>query len=213
MNASVNLVPQACRIARQRIVRRNRWGAVSLTCALAAASGAFVRYSSSAALEQAGARLTHLQARQADLDRQLAVHLRSRAALLDRARSLSTLRQSLSVPEQLVALAAAAPNGVVLTELRAEAAPPPATAKPPPPATSAQPRAARAASQPIATPTRRIGLNGLALDHERLTQLMESIRRVPLWQNVELLRAAREPLPGGHAIAFRLECQERSAPP
>lgn len=215
MSASVNLVPQSCRIARQRSARRNRWIAVATSGALMLALGGFVRISISGAVSESGERLAHLQARQLDLDRQLGMVLRTRAALYEQVRSIAALRHSQPTPEQFVALAAAAPDGVLLTDLRAEAAVAPVE---PQRQKSAAPVAAAAkpgspASQPVATPLRSIHLTGYALNHEQLNELIENMRRIPNWHHVELLRAARESYGGGEAIAFRVECRERSHTP
>lgn len=59
---------------------------------------------------------------------------------------------------------------------------------------------------------RTVRLSGYALDHERLKEFIEAARRVPDWRRVELVRASRETYAGGPAIAFQLECQERSDP-
>lgn len=211
-----NLMPQACLIARQRTLRRNRWGGVVVACALALACGGFARFSTMHAVDLASDRLAHLQARQAELDRQLGILVRTRGALYEQARRLAALRQSQPLPEQLVALAAEAPGGILLTDLRAEAPAPPAPdaahARPTPPAAAATAEAS-AAAQTVSSALRTIHLSGYALDHEHLTQLIESVRKIPNWQQVELVRASREPLGAGQAIAFRLECRERSPAP
>ena len=61
-----------------------------------------------------------------------------------------------------------------------------------------------------------VDMCGYAVDHDELTRLIDVLQSAaggPRWEQVELLRAAREPYRGGEALAFHLECRQAEDAP
>lgn len=208
MTATLDLLPESCHSARRRMVRRNAWTVVVTIAGLLLAGAWLALRVSDRVIEQSNRELGAVQVRQSELDRQLTLATVARNDLAERGRVLSTLRQEQLLPEQLLALSAQAPDGVVLTEIGAE------------PALGPRRRSRRQAGASRVGAVEATGdgprqessslavrMRGYAVDHNELTRLIDVLQRVPQWERVELLRAAREPYRDGEALGFQLECQ------
>jgi len=219
MSASVNLVPLDCLHARVRSRRRNAWTLLTLGAGVFVLSVWLVSGTASNAVKRAGQRLGEAQTRQTDLNRELANTTAARAALIDQLRLLSGLQREQPWARRLAVLAADIPPGVVLTQVTADVRAPRSTANAEPLAPPARPApaaqrdagaavAARRQSQPLT-----VQLSGVAVDHDELAGLIETLRCIEGWGQVELTRAARRPFLNGLAVAFQLQCESREATP
>ncbi len=210
MTCAVNLLPESCHNDRCRAARRTVWTAVATTAGVLLACAWVVERATNHALANLVNELGGIQVRQSELDRQLTLSTIARNDLARQARALLSLRQEQALPEQLLALTNQAPDGVTFTEIRAQPIAPTGSSarrSPPPSSTAAQtgmktPRDESSASL--------VHLRGYALEHAQLTRLIDvlkSARAGQCWQEVELLRAAREPYRSAEALAFQLECR------
>jgi hypothetical protein len=212
MICTVNLLPESCRNAQRRALRRNAWFGVGLVAGVLVVGAWIALHASDRAILRFRRELAGLQARQSDLDRRLTLALQRRNRLADRGRALAALQQEEHFPGQLLNLSRLAPDGVVLTEIVAR--PPGAGWAPAGRGAEAQrgvgPGAtARSAGQdPLA-----VQMRGFAIDHDELERLIEALQQIPHWENVKLLRAAREPYQTGMALAFSLECRPEESEP
>jgi len=213
--ASINLLPTSCLDARVRARRQWRWSVTAVGLGAVLCAGWVVHLGGESARNELLQNLAVLQARQTELDLQLTRASRGRASFYDQARALAQLRPGNAVPEQLLELARRTPDGVFLTEMRAQ---PFASAKPSPRPTTAPaaPGAAPAAGAIAAAPprsTRVLQIAGIAMDFERVQTLVDALTDVPQWERVELVRWMREKRDGHDAVAFRIECQDREGGP
>ena len=215
---SVNLLPESCHNARQRAVRRNRWTVTVLSAALLVVGAWIALGATHQAILGLHRQLVTEQARHAELDRRLLLATRNRDSLVQRANALVGLRQQQCdrpfLPEQLVSLAQLAPEGVVFEEISGAPVthpnegparpthPPGANPDAPTPQSPGPVLAVQIKPEALV-----VRLSGFALDHQQLARLIEALRHVPQWDDVELLRAAREPYLQSEALAFRLECR------
>ncbi len=214
MSCAVNLLPESCHNARRRARRRNAWSVAVVSAGLLVV-GTWVAFrATDRTLLWLNRQLASAQSKQCELDRQLTLATRLRNDLTRRARTLAALRQEHLLPEQLLTLTRQAPAGVVFTEITAH----PATGA----RTAARPgsRAFRAVGSRWSPPRSTVShdqsaangplivqMSGYAVDHDQLTRLIGVLQRVPQWEQVELLGAAREPYRTGTALAFQLECR------
>jgi hypothetical protein len=217
---AVNLLPEACHNARRRAVRRNGWTVVGLTAGLLVVGAWIALGATNHVILGLHRQLVAEEAKHAELDRQLMVATTHRDQLVKRAQALAALRQQHydcpRIPEQLLALARLAPDGVVFTDISGTRTSRNAEG----PAPSARPRSATPVTgSPAAEPAKAararpgaeplsVRLSGYALDHQQLARLIEALRQVPQWEEPELLRAAREPYHRSEALAFRIECRQ-----
>jgi hypothetical protein len=216
MTCSVNLVPVSCHTARQRALRRSVWTVVATTAGMLLVCAWVAGRATGTALLRLDRELAGVQMRQSELDRQLALATTTRNDLARRARALLALRQEQAAPEQLLTLSSRAPDGVVLTEIRAE--PPMEAGRPTPRRTAA----AAPATEPSAVAPREearslvVHVCGYAVEHSELTRLidnMQSAEGLRYWKHVKLLRVAREPYGCDDALAFHLECRQEEGIP
>ena len=217
MICSVNLVPEACRNARRRAVRRSVWTVVATTAGMLLVCAWVSGRATSNALVRLDRELAGVQMRQSELELQRALATPTRNDLARRARALLALRQEQAAPEQLLNLSSRAPDGVVLTEIRAE--PPMETGRP------ARQRAATASVSSTGTdaqapregaPSLLVHMCGYAIEHSELTRLIDVLQSTEngrYWDHVKLLRAAREPYGRDDALAFHLECRQAEGVP
>jgi Tfp pilus assembly protein PilN len=214
MSTSVNLVPLVCLHARARAKRRNTWTFLTLGAGVFVLSVWLVSGTASSAVKRASRRLGEVQARQLTLNHELADATGARTALIDQLRLLSDMQQEQPWARRLAVLAAGIPPGVVLTQvtvnaqaLRSPAARPKPAAERNTSAAVADP-AGRRQSQPLT-----VQVSGVAVDHDELARLIETLRRSEGWGQVELTRADRRPFLNGLAVAFQLQCESREATP
>ncbi len=209
MSTSVNLVPLVCLHARARAKRRNTWTFLTLGAGVFVLSVWLVSGTASSAVNSASRRLGEAQARQLALNHELADATGARTALIDQLRLLSDLQQEQPWARRLAVLAAEIPPGVVLTQVTvdARALRSPASSERNTSAAVAGP-AGRRQSQPLT-----VQLSGVAVDHDELARLIETLRRSEGWGQVELTRADRRPFLNGLAVAFQLQCESREATP
>ena len=214
MTCAVNLLPESCHNARRRAVRRSVWVVVATAASMLLVCAWVMGRATNYALLRLERELDSVQVRQSELGRQLTLATVTRNDLARRARALLALRQEQAVPEQLLTLTSRAPNGVVLTEIRA--APAAETGR------SARSRAAAPSAEIGAEgphekpPSLLVHMSGYALEHDELTRLIDILQSADVgrrWEQVELLRAAREPYRGDEALAFRLECRQAEGAP
>jgi Tfp pilus assembly protein PilN len=204
---ALDLLPESCHSTRRRLARRNAWSVVLTFAGLLLAGAWLVLRVSDHVIDRSNRELAAIQIRQSELDRQLTLATMARNDLAERARVLSTLRQEQLLPQQLLTLSQQLPDGVVFTEIAAEPALRPGRFSPyrpaAPPANAPETTANDPSPQPVPLLVR---LRGYAVEHNDLTRLIDVLQRVPRWEHVELLRAAREPYGDGEALAFQLEC-------
>lgn len=214
MTCAVNLLPESCRNARHRAVRRTVWTVATTTAGALVVCAWVVGQATDQALARRQAELKTVQSRQSELDHQLMLATITRNDLARQARALLSLRQEQVFPQQLLDLSSRAPEGIVLTEISAEARRrtqrSPSHRAPPsgPSEDSTQHGQVRLA--------RLIHLSGFAVEHSQLTRLidvLQSAEHGQRWGEVELLRAAREPFGGRPALAFQLECRRAEGLP
>ena len=217
MSCAVNLLPDSCHNARRRAVRRNAWTAVVTAAGALLVCAWLVTHATDHALARLDGELGGVRARQSQLDRQLTLATITRNDLARRARALLALRQEQAVPGQLLALSSRAPGGVLFTEIRGETvvdAERFSRYRPgAPPAPSAE-RCGKGRHEE--SPSLLVDMCGYAIDHDELTRLIDVLQSAaggPRWEQVELLRAAREPYRGGEALAFQLECRQAEDAP
>jgi Tfp pilus assembly protein PilN len=214
MSYAVNLLPESCHNARRRARRRNAWTGILLSAGLLVIGTWAALSAADRAIQRLTREIAGLQARQSELDRQSTLAARLRNDLAQQGRALAALRQEHLLPGQLLTLAREAPGGIVLTEIRTQSAGRPRPAIPVRPqtarASTVRPQRAGLGDQGAAG---AVQVNGYAIDHDELTRLIGTIQRIPQWEQVELLRAGREPYRSGMALAFQLECHPREVAP
>ncbi len=222
MSTSVNLVPLVCLHARARAKRRNTWTFLTLGAGVFVLSVWLVSGTASSAVNRASRRLGEAQARQLALNHELADATGARTALIDQLRLLSDMQQEQPWARRLAVLAAEIPPGVVLTQVTvdAQALRSPASSERRSPPARPAPAAERNTSPAVAGPAGRrqsqpltVQLSGVAVDHDELARLIETLRRSEGWGQVELIRADRRPFLNGLAVAFQLQCESREATP
>lgn len=217
MTPSANLLPGAFLDARRRAQRVRAWVGAAFVALLAAGALAVAWVHAARALDRVTRRVAVIEEGRQSIERQLHASRAARDDALFRLRVLAAARRPQPWPAQLVALARSMPDGVVLTKLSVEpqASPTPAPAAAAPATPTGAPAAAAPTSSPAAT-TRPgasaarvfpVQLAGFASDHEQVSSLADRLRRLPGWGSVELTKAARQPLGGGHAVAFELTCR------
>jgi Tfp pilus assembly protein PilN len=204
---AVNLLPESVCVARLRRKRLRSWSLAILASALLAAGPVgwnMVRASRAAGLERqvrplrgeidaVRAKLTALTARQ----QQLHVDI-ERADALRRKRSWANL---------LTALAAQMPDEVWLTALEStnpvrEAS----TVKVVPTAPAGEASTGKPQARVrLAGPT-GLRLAGFALDHETMYAVIGMLKRLEIFETVELTQADKQPVGEGEAVAFVLVC-------
>jgi hypothetical protein len=208
MICAVDLLPESCHNVRQRIRRRNVWVVVLTIAGLLLAGAWLILCVSDHVIGRSQRELEVLQARQSELNRQLTLATITRNRLAEQGRALSALRHEQPLPQQLLLLSEQAPSGVVFGEISTAAAPGPGR--------SSRPRSRSAQPAPVQTPATEnqptqpaqiVRMRGYAIDHNELTRLIDVLQHVPQWQQVELLRAAREPYGSTQALAFQIECR------
>ncbi|GAF79460.1 unnamed protein product, partial [marine sediment metagenome] len=198
---------------------------LALTAGVAVATSWLVLRATDQAVDRLTRQFAAAQTRRSELDRQLILATKIRNDLAGRGRALSALRQAHPLPAHLLALTRQAPDGVVFTELRGQ---PAGDSRQPvqfraktarlPPANTPNQEAAAPAESIAATSERPpplvVQMSGYAVDHDELMRLISALQRLPLWEQVVLLSATREPNDNGEVLAFRLEClQLASGPP
>lgn len=195
MRCAVNLLPISCRHAHTRAARRRVWTAACAMMAAALIGIWGVLGASDAAVDRARQRLLASQMAHTDIERQLAVAAGRRTELLERARTLAALERAHPLPGDVAVLSAAAPEGIVLTELivrNGSAAP-----------AGRQPPSARPTSDAPFT----LEMSGFAVSHEEVTRLIAAVRAAGAFGEIELIQASREPLHDAEVIAFKLGCR------
>jgi len=202
MNCRVNLLPEACANASRRAARRNVWTVTVLIASLLGAGTWGVLQAADRAVGRLHAELAELQARRLELERSLASAGAYRNQLAAQARALASLRHRHPLPAQLLTLSRLAPAGILLEELRGGALA--ASGSFAAPGMPAEPL--RAAAE---LPPGLVQMSGYATSHDELARFIAAVQRVPNWERVELLRAARRPERAGDALVFQLQCQPR----
>jgi hypothetical protein len=212
MSVGINLVPRACLAARRRAVRRNGW-IVGISVLGAVCGGLwFVRLSAERGATGASERAAYLDARMADVERQLVLALKARNDLLDSARQVADMRQVEWAVDAVADVYRAVSEPIVLTEIRGTAVP---VQPPSPPAMVL----ATPASKPAAPPPeplrfdRDLAVSGMAADYETVAALLGDLKRTNRWQTVELVRSKSEAYGEAAMVAFRVECRRREGRP
>lgn len=195
---SLNLVP-ADRL--EGWVRRRRlvfWMSVCLVAAIVVVIVGAQRWAAGYAIEKLRDRVTTMRARKVDAERTLVLASGAHTELLARAEAVVALRQTHVLPRQLTTLSRVAPPGVVFTRIeskRMRGAPLRGRE-----GRGAIPKPSGAARGAVAE------MDGYAVSHDELDHLINELQTIPCWEQVRLLRAAREPYQAGEAIAFKLVC-------
>lgn len=200
MSCAVNLLPQEWVESHARTRRRNAWiiacvlGAALVICLLVAGRTA------NRSTETLRARLGALQAAVTDLDRRLASAVGLRSVLAQQARAISALSGGRRIAQDFAALAAAVPEGAVLSELRVQRAGAPSRDA------RGQPSAGKTADAASVEAGWRFELVGSALSADEVTALIGGLQRAPGWTQIDLVEAMRKPLFEGEGVAFRIRC-------
>lgn len=201
MTCSVNLVPTQRLHARARSRRRRTWFGVWTGIGVVIVAGWAVQGIAGTALRHLSADVRKQTAQRTAAQRQLMTASAQRAELLEQLETLAAARRAQPWPARLTVLAREAPDGVFLTGIRVgmeEVARDAGRAGRQPP----QP-----AANEIESVTQPVRLAGYALDHAALLQLVNTLQAQTGWQQVELVRATREPFRNGQAVAFELDCR------
>jgi hypothetical protein len=207
LSCAVNLLPDSCHYVWRRTRRRKVWTAVALLAALVVGGAWTALRAADQALLRLDRELARVQVEQAELDRQLMLAAKLRNDLANRGRALSALRHRQPLPEQLLTLSRLAPAGVVLTEIRAQ--PAGEVREPVQPSSSGNTRSPAGNRSPESRPRPLlVQFSGYAINHDELARLVAVLQQVPQWEQVELLRAARQPYGSGEALAFELKCRQ-----
>jgi len=213
MNCSVNLVPTARLHVHARTRRRNRWLATCVSLAALVGIGWSVQRAARVALTHLADEVRTLELQRTEVQRRLTGADAQRTQLLQRLEVVSAARHPQPWAGRLVRLTREAPEGVFLTTFEITASDAPVSgartvAPPPAPATTDATKSTSTASDPAAkAATQAVRILGYALDHAALLQFVNTLQRLPGWQQVELVRATQDPLRGGQAIAFELDCR------
>jgi len=201
-----NLVPEPYR--QQRVLRRHLrcWAAASLLLLGVIAVAGIQRISAEQRLQHLQDTLRRREALRAQVEQECTAVQRERDALVARAEALIALRREHPLPAQLLQLANAAPDGVVLTRIEGRTPGTRHTAK------ADRPSAAAATGkaglrEPQHTEALRLEIDGYAIDHQELMRLIRAMQGIEHWRHVSTVRVSREPLATGSALAFQLWCE------
>lgn len=213
MSVGVNLLPMPCRRRRVRARRARRWTIVCGCAALVVSAAWLWADEQSAERDRLQTELQVRAAGRADLERQLSTATRARDLLTDKARALLEVRDTGRLAARLDALATGAPDGIVLTEISARPAPaPPVVAPPPTVAAAGRPPATQPARRRVTDSDPIVQIAGLARSQADLSALMDALRRIDGWNQVELVHAGSQA--GADAlVGFKLECRRAGAAP
>jgi Tfp pilus assembly protein PilN len=206
MNCSVNLVPAARAEAHTLASRRRTWISVCVAGALLVALGWTAQSVTRGALMRLKSQADAVDARRALVQSRILAADEQRGQLLARVKLIAAARRRQPWPARLIGLTRSAPEGVFLTQLSVSSKP---GERPEPPAAAARPASA-GRDTPLrmpAVPAHVVRLQGLALDHTALIQLLNALQSSPYWQHVELVRATSEPYAGRTVVAFEFECR------
>jgi hypothetical protein len=213
MNRAVNLLPESCHNARRRARRRNVWTIFTLSAGLLVIGAWVALCATDRTLSDLNGQFAIAECKQAELERRLTLATKLRDDLVQRARTLAALRQEQPLPAQLLMLTRQAPTGVVFTEISAVTAASGRSAARPFSTRARVVRHGQSGSHPapphgpsVTSEPLVVRMSGYAVDHDQLARLIHVLQRVPQWERVELLAAAREPYRTGMALAFELEC-------
>jgi Tfp pilus assembly protein PilN len=147
------------------------------------------------------ARVEELEGQRFVLESQMQAAGNEQRRLVEAVRALDRLRPEQPWPARLAKLAATAPEGIVLSELAVEGRRLEARAGNPAPATAERqaptPRREAAGGQDVR-------IRGMALDHGDVARLVDALRGVPDWSQVEIVNALRQGAGQGRAVAFEL---------
>jgi hypothetical protein len=215
MTPNINLVPADCLLTHRRHRRMWAWAGIWCAAVVAVASAWWVRHTNITAAERMSAQVKGVEGQRFVLEKQLQAARDDRARLHERIRLLARLRPEQPWPERLLSLAAAAPNGVMLSHLASE---------PPAPAVAVAPpqTPAPGAAQPTAKPPPKtaepileqvVQLRGVALGYNEVTELVNALRSRDEWTRTEWISSSQQPLGHGIAIAFELRCPLRRTQP
>ncbi|MBU0641579.1 MAG: PilN domain-containing protein [Planctomycetes bacterium] len=194
----VNLLPESERL-RQTARRRQRvWGGLVVLVALLA--GATWQWS-----RHCGSETTYVRTALADMRQRVRAAEKEAAALAAQTEvlhkqqaSLDAMRATESWSQRLAELAAAVPEGAMLTLIRSGQATrtigPSKGGRPAAPALSA-----------AATPEMQV--EGLALSHEALATLLTRLQQTGTYQTVRLVRSISEPIGSLTALDFGIVCR------
>ena len=206
MNYSVNMVPQASLQAQARAHRLVRWIAACVLAALLLTAGWVVQYTATAGLAELDDRLSDLGVQRIKADAHLVSAKRRRAELAQQLQIVAATRRPQPWARRLANLTEAAPDGVLITRISIDT-PAPLTerkeSKKPREPNEKQPAPA---ISDTGNARQHVRIEGHALDHGTLIQLVNSIERIPEWQDVELIRATQQRCGAALVIAFELAC-------
>ena len=205
MSCSVNLVPTAQLHARARGRRRTAWASACTIGALLLGGGWTVQYFATRALGRLSGHVRTLEVQRSEMGRQFVTASSERDELLERLQVIAAARRPQPWARHLTQLARETPEGVFLTQMTVTSlsgARPGATGG----RRSALARAPTAPTESAGPVGQSVRLLGYALDHASLIQLLDTIKRFPEWDQVELVRATLEPYRAGMVVAFELDC-------
>ena len=212
MSCSVNMVPEASLRAQARAKRLVRWLAVCTSAALLLAAGWIVQYMAAAGLARFGGKLANLDQQRTKADAHLVSARKRRAELAHELRMVAATKRPQPWPRRLAQLTGVAPDGVLITAINIT--PPERPAEPKQTTTSRERRREKDEAPPAPAPEpsypddtrQRVRIQGQALDHATLIQLLNGIEQLPEWHNVELIQATQQPCGAALVIAFELDC-------
>jgi len=204
MSCSVNLVPVARLQAHALARRRRAW------IGLCTAGGLLVGLSWGAqnvtrrAVTHLEERAEALGAQRSLIQNQVSAAQEQRDGVLARLKLISAARRGQPWAGRLARLTRSVPDGVFLTQMTVSARTEPQSAAARAGAVSS---AQAPALRPAASPVHDVRLEGLALDHTGLIQLLHTLQNSADWEHVELVRATSEPYAGRNVVAFEFDCR------
>lgn len=210
MSCSVNLVPSVPLQVRRRNRRRKLWLGVSTLVAFVIAGGWITRQATAQVLERLVARVAELDGQRSDLEHRLVAAAARRTQLLEQLGTAAAARHPQPWAGRFLALNREMPEGIFLTTIELALPDDGGARRPrnvPGAGRIASVGGAVSAGEPEAgSLDRRVRMHGFALDHGALIQALNTLQRLPGWQEVELVRATLEDLGQGQAVAFELSC-------
>jgi len=198
MSCAVNLVPLAYRRSRVRARRRRAWTVVCAVTGVLVLLGVAVAQTVHALVEQLSSRVAALERQRLDVQRQIGALAAERATQVAELERVAAARRPQPWARRFVALTAAIPDGVFLSEIEIR----------PAPAGTPPPRAATAPTGPPAAGAERlvqqVRVLGYARGHDDLLQFVKVLRAQPGWRHVELTGSRIDPWHGVELVAFEL---------
>lgn len=196
---AINLVPDACRHEQARAARLQRWIAIAAVALVVSTVPVVHLMLSRAETGRLASSFQRLQDQLTALQKRCEAAKTERESLKAQASLIAAPTDTSRVPEALARIAAAAPDGLMLTRISLTT--PTKTANPALPS-----RSEGAAAATPTTAARVFTIEGLAADHTVVLAFSKVVEAAPACHRVQLVRSQRIQSSMGELQAFTLEC-------